>query len=384
MRWQWPWAASLAAALLVGCGGGGGGGDDEPAPTPTEPLSCNDLVLDKTALPPLPAANSYAGNPLYYQQWAIHYDADFYRRNGIDPDASIHMDGDHRFTGRGVRVAVIDDGLDVTHEDLLGAVYATYDVATNGTDVSPRSDDENHGTEVTGVIAARNNGVGPVGVAPEAQIYFIRLPFERKIYVDDIVEAFAKAKAWGADVVNCSWGSGDVDDAVRVAIADLAANGRNGKGTVVVFAAGNSGTDIGNDESSLAEVIAVGATNRENLRSYYSNFGQALDVMAPGGEYIGITTLDQMGLPGYGGEDLNYLLYDDYFAFGGTSASAPIVTGVVAQLLQANPNLTFGDVYGVLTCTADKIGNVTYDASGFNPLYGYGKVNANAALSVVR
>ncbi len=348
-------------------------------------FSCESVAVDKSALPPLPPSQSFAGNPYYAQQWAIHYDERFYRQNGIDPDASVHMDGGHNFIGRGVKVAVIDDGLDVGHEDLAGAVVATYDVASATGDVHPCCAYENHGTMVTGVIAARNNGRGIVGVAPGSSVYFIRLPFDGPVFVSDIVAAFDRAGAWGVDVINCSWGSGDVDDAVRVAIANLARYGRGGRGTVIVFAAGNEGADIGRDESSLPDVIAVGATNRFNTRAFYSNFGSALDLMAPGGESIGIATLDQMGSAGLSTTYArNYLLYNDPNAFGGTSASAPIVTGVVADLLEANPSLSREEVYDVLRCSADKIGGVSYDKNGFNPYYGYGKINFNRALAKVR
>ncbi|WP_457596930.1 S8 family serine peptidase, partial [Hydrogenimonas sp.] len=103
--------------------------------------------------------------------------------------------------------------------------------------------------------------------------------------------------------------------------------------------------------------------------------------MAPGGYNLGITTLDQNGTAGLSEDD--YLRYNDYYAFAGTSASAPIVTGVVAQLLEANPTLTRLQVYNALQCSADKIGDVPY-IDGRNDYYGYGKINANAALKLVR
>ncbi|WP_353661263.1 S8 family serine peptidase [Hydrogenimonas sp. SS33] len=372
-------AATALLALLTGCGGGGGGSGGQP-------FTCSKQDYNKTGLPALPPIHTLAANPLYYQQWAIHYDRGFYVANGISDEASIHMDGDHRFLGRHIKVAVIDDGLDVHHPDLQGRVVATYDVESGTTDVTPPRDEDNHGTEVSGVIAADNNDIGPVGVAPDVDLYFIRLPFNQNISTSQIVEAFQKAREWGVDVVNCSWGSGDVSDSVRSAIVDLARSGRNGKGTVIVFAAGNEDQYIGNDESSIPEVIAVGATDRDNLRTYYSNYGSSLDIMAPGGEYsgeyIGITTLDQSGRAGESSGD--YLVYDDDNAFAGTSAAAPIVTGVVAQLLEANPNLTREDVYNAVTCNADKIGGIRYDNQGFNIYYGYGKINASRSLDAVR
>jgi len=384
---KWPLVVVAAAVLMLGgCGGGGGGGEE----TVVHACTLNDF--NKTDLPPEPGVSFFGNNPLYYQQWAIHRDVSFYRENAIVDDANIHLESEHRYLGRNVRVAVIDDGLDTTHEDLANAVVATYDVETGTTDVTPRSDYQNHGTEVTGVIAARNNGLGIVGVAPGVDIYFIRLPFGQNISIGQIVDAFEQAKRWDVDVINCSWGSGDVSDSVAAVIKELADEGRDGKGTVLVFAAGNSDQEIGNDESGLPEVIGVGATDKENLRAYYSNYGPQLDLMAPGGAHIGITTLDQMGNAGLATKDPNYIEYDDFkdygqgvsIPFAGTSASAPIVTGVVAQLLEANPNLTREDVYNALVCSADKIGNVPYDQDGFNIYYGYGKVNAARALDLVR
>jgi subtilisin family serine protease len=359
----------LTTLLLAGCGGGSNSASGERA---VEPFSFN---------------------PLYPQQWALHFDRDFYLQVwdefGIlgDSDANIHPWPTLKYTGKGVKLGVIDDGLDTTHEDLAGGIAATYNVGTGDSDVMPHSDTANHGTEVTGVAAASSNTLGIAGVAPQASIYFVKLPFDQGVPISQIIEAFEKMKAWNVDVVNCSWGSGDVDIGVKDAIVDLAEHGRDGKGTVIVFAAGNGGSDqtgdpIGDDESSIDQVIAVGSTTIENVRAIYSNYGPTLDLMAPGGEYVGIATLDQMGMAGE--SDGNYLLYDDQYAFAGTSASAPIVTGVVAQMLQADENLTREEVMQALEVTADKIGNEPYDQSGRNDYYGYGKINATNALNLVR
>ncbi|BDY13390.1 S8 family peptidase [Hydrogenimonas cancrithermarum] len=385
-------AFSLTGALLLSGCGGGGSADMVSVVTPSNDstLSCQVDDINKSNLPPLPSASSFSANPLFSQQWAINYDENFYWHAArATEDASIHMEPEHRFLGRGIKVAVIDNGLDLTHEDLRGAVAGAYDVESKSSDVQPTEDEQNHGTEVTGVIAARNNGLGLVGVAPEVQIYFIRLPFDREVSISDIVEAFEKAAAWGADVINCSWGSGDVNDAVRSAIVDVAKNGRDGKGTIVVFAAGNGGIDgkgdpIGNDESSIPEVIAVGATNIYNERAEYSNYGEALDLMAPGGEYTGLATLDQMGSAGTATNQPNYLEYNDAKAFVGTSAATPVVTGVVALLLEANPNLTREEVLSLLACSAEKIGDRSSYADGRNDYYGYGKVNVVDALNLAR
>ncbi len=368
--------AVIALFLFTGCGSGGGGGGEAP------------MVVNH-----IRSVSPFDRNPLYPQQWALHYDRSFYSeladKHHIagDEDANIHMSSTTQYTGKGVKLGVIDNGLDVSHEDLFGAVAATYNVATKDADVMPTSNDMNHGTEVTGVAAASSNEKGIVGVAPQASVYFVKLPFSQAVSESQIIEAFEKMKEWDVDVVNCSWGSGDMDIGVKDAIVDLARNGRNGKGVVLVFAVGNGGDDkqgdrIGNDESSIDEVIAVGSTNIHNERAGYSNYGSALDLMAPGGEYVGITTTDQMGDAGESSG--NYLLYDSRYAFAGTSASAPIVSGVVAQILQANQNLTREEVIQVLETTADKIGDIAYDENGRNDYYGYGKINVANALKLLR
>ena len=368
-----------------GCGGGGGGNDD------------GDVVALSCEISPAPRDpwQPFVSNPLYTRQWHLVYDPETYGRIAalygcdVDPDATIHLSGVSGYTGKGVKVAVIDDALDLSHEDLRGAVVRIYDVATRTESVCPPDDTANHGTEVTGLIGASSNTLGIAGVAPESSIYFIRLPFEGAVTESQIVEAFEKAKAWGVDVVNCSWGSGDVSDSVKSAIEDLALNGRNSKGTVIVFAVGNGGDDrigdpIGNDESSIEEVIAVGASTIGNRRAPYSNYGDTLDIMAPGGYCVGLTTLDQMGDAGLAPGTADYLLYDDIHAFAGTSAAAPIVTGVVALMLEADPTLTREAVRQKLITHAEKFDATSCDynvSTGFSEYCGYGKVDADAVLT---
>jgi len=126
-------------------------------------------------------------------------------------------------------------------------------------------------------------------------------------------------------------------------------------------------------------VIAVGSTDRDNLRAWYSNYGEYLDILAPGGYEVGITTLDPMGSGGIGTMEDNYLLVTDPYAFIGTSASAPIVTGVIALLLEKDPGLTRIEIEELLKNRSDKIGNIEYN-EGFNMYYGYGKINIEKLL----
>lgn len=316
---------------------------------------------------------SFQIEPYYYQQWYLDYNKTFYNQNSIDKNANIHPKNYlNKYSGKGVEIAIIDDGLDVNHEDLKGAIIHTFDIATNSTNVAHTNPDGFHGTAVTGIIGARVNGKGIEGIAYSAKIIFLK--YKESMSDSETIELFNKAEAFGADIINCSWGTYDVSDAVKAKIQDLAKNGRDGKGNVIVFAAGNDDRNMGNDESAIPEVISVGATDKYNLRAYYSNYGPHLDLVAPGGYEDGITTLDDMGDRGIASINQNYLLYDDPNSFIGTSASAPIVTGIIALMLEKDPNLTREEVENILEKSCDKIGNVSYK-NGRNDYYGYGKVD---------
>lgn len=325
--------------------------------------------------------SSILPEPYYYQQWYLEKDQEFYALNNINDDANIHASNLLRkYTGKGVRIAIIDDGLDTSHEDLQGAIVATYDIATKTSNVSHNNQKDFHGTAVTGVIGARVNAKGINGVANNAQIIFLK--YKSSMSESEVIELFNKAEAFGADIINNSWGTYNVSQAVKEKIVDLANNGRGGKGTIIVFASGNDNRDMGNDESAIPEVISVGATDKENLRAFYSNFGVNLDIVAPGGYWLGITTLDDTGTNGVAVIDEDYILYNDSFTFTGTSGSAPIVSGLIALMLEKNPSLTRVEVESILKNTADKIGNVPY-IEGKNIYYGYGKVNLTKIMSAI-
>jgi len=317
--------------------------------------------------------------PYYSQQWYLDYNDTFYTQNSIDKNANIHAKNTLRnYSGKGVKIAIIDDGLDTTHEDLRGAIINSYNIVTKTTNVSQTNTNDFHGTAVTGIIGARVNGKGIQGVASGADIIFLK--YKENMSDSETIELFNKAEEFGADIINNSWGTYDVSQSVKEKIQDLARNGRNGKGILIVFAAGNDDKDMGNDESAIPEVIAVGASDKDNLRAWYSNHGSNLDVLAPGGYNIGITTLDPMGNSGLASINQNYLLYNDSNSFIGTSASAPLVSGVIALLLEKNPNLTRVEVENILKNTSDKIGNIVYE-SGRNDYYGFGKINLDNIMS---
>ena len=326
---------------------------------------------------------SSSPEPYHYQQWYLEKNDSFYNNHYINKDASIHADNNLLFySGKGVRIAVIDSNLDLKHEDLQGAILKTYDTKKNTSDISNPNDKNNHGTAVTGIIAARVNGKGITGIASKADIIFLKMYFDDDTMSDsDIIELFNKAEEYQADIINCSWGSnGEISDALKDRIIELAKNGRNGKGTIIVFASGNDDKEIINNEASISEVISVGSTNKNNMLSYYSNYGKNLDIVAPGGEFLGITSLNHSRNKGIG--DSVYTLYDDYKLFLGTSASAAIVSGVIAIMLEINPTLTRIQIDEILRKTSDKIGNFPY-VENRNDYYGYGKINLSKIITEI-
>lgn len=288
-----------------------------------------------------------------------------------------------------VRVAVIDSGVDRAHPDLRVADTG-FDIFDNDDDASPvwSQDGANHGTAVAGLAAAiGGNGRGVVGVAPAAEVLPVRA-VGTDLTLFGVYSAFAFATDAGAVVLNNSWGFGDdacggIDDyeVLRDAMEYPRLEGRGGLGAVVVFASGNSDCDIaGVPMLGLPGVIAVGATSDRDRRVGYSNFGTFLDVMAPsGGAGASLVTTDGSGELGW--NDLDDL--DTTASMSGTSGAAPIVAGVVALMIAANPRLPEERVRAILCDTALRVApdDADYDATGWSALYGCGRVDAGAAVA---
>jgi len=301
-----------------------------------------------------------------------------------------------------VTVAVHDDSLQKSHIDLKDGYFTGYDFWDMDTDPSPGYFDDNHGTAVAGVAAARLNGIGVVGAAPTARLVGIRWGY----YYSDIAQAFLYAVRTNVDVINNSWGFPFTEppDVVSNAIHQAATTGRRGKGMVVVFAAHNFNYEIsvGSPIAALPDVIAIGASNSKDVRSWYSNFGPELSVMAPSNDIYYPSTKDvittdvmddpNLGLPtrGYNNNGVSTVGYPDELPdgnytmhFGGTSSSAPLVSGIVGLILGVNPGLTAEQVRRILEHTADPIDPVgaNYDPiTGHSIYYGYGRVNAYQAV----
>lgn len=254
--------------------------------------------------------------------------------------------------GAGVVVAVVDSGIDIDHQDLKDNIWTNegeipnngidddgngfiddvhgWDFVSNVTsscvkeeDCSERDNDPSdvlgHGTHVAGIIAAsRNNSIGIAGIAPEAKLMPVRVVYSAGkagfIQTVDLLDAFAYVIDNDADIINMSFAKSNYD--LLADIVDIA----NQAGIIMVAAAGNSGSHKELFPAGLEKVIAVGATNEDNARAGFSNFGQYLDIVAPGNNVLST-------IPG-----------DQYTTFSGTSMSTPYVAGVAA-LIRAKDKL---------------------------------------------
>ncbi len=369
-------------------------------------------------------------DPIYPKQWHLNH------TGGQDLASGSHVYAEQAWDitkgSRSIVVAIMDDGADLNHPDFqgVGKIVAPIDFKDKDADPDPKTSDENHGTSCAGVAVAEENGYGVVGAAPGCAL----MPIRTTGFVDDdtIETLFGWAVDRGAAVISCSWGPSTVRYPLSLrqsaALTRAATEGRNGKGCVILFAAGNANRPVNgtinesgwqNNVISGAtnwltgfavhpDVIAVSACTSLNKKAAYSNWGAEIAVCAPSNNAppgvgladlgyvatppevrvplrgLGVVTVDRLGSAGYDQGDFTN-------TFGGTSSACPLVAGVAALVLSANPDLTAQEVRQVLQQTADKIVDSdpdpqlglrkgTYDANGRSDWFGYGKVNAAKAV----
>ncbi|MBL1199384.1 MAG: S8 family serine peptidase [Nostoc sp. GBBB01] len=310
--------------------------------------------------------------------------------------------------GTGATIAIIDDGVDLDHEEFRssGKIVAPRDVTRKTNDPRPGNEDH-HGTACAGVACANGN-FGASGVAPGAKLMPIRLA--SALGSQNEADAFVWAAQNGADVISCSWGPADgvwfeakdplhnqkvpLPDSTRLAIDFAINNGRNGKGCVVLFAAGNGNESVDNDGyASYQNVIAVAACNDYGTRSAYSDFGKAIWCAFPSNhgdtsQTPGIWTTDRSGKVGYnsGKVGLGDNVGNYTNEFGGTSSACPGAAGVAALIIARNPNLRWDEVRDIIKRSCDRIDQAggKYDANGRSPFYGYGRINALKAVELAK
>ena len=307
--------------------------------------------------------------------------------------------------GGGVIIGVVDEGVQAAHPDLAPNLEAGLSVNLNASTFDPAWNE--HGTPVAGLIGARgNNGIGVAGVAFEAHLADLRLIADAETDEQDAAAMLHRNDAIA--VKNNSWGAYDGDGRLEGpgplmtdALIQGTTSGRGGRGEVYAFAAGNGRTYGENANydgfANSVRVIAVGALNDQGLAATYSEPGACVTVVAPSrGSSLtcsgrpGITTTDLLGYDGRNPGGACEPWDRDYTStFGGTSAATPIVSGVAALLLQANPALSWRDVKEILLRSATKVAVTDPDwhtnraGVPHNHQYGAGLVNAGAAVALV-
>jgi subtilisin family serine protease len=300
-------------------------------------------------------------------------------------------------TGKGIRICVIDDGLEFDHPafTLANKIISPRDMMDKGGTRRPLHQfDERHGTACASIACSSDPGA--YGVAPDACLIPIRVSGLGSVLQS---EAFYWAVQQGADVISCSWGPPDgnifseadndfvfpIPDHTDLALRYAASKGRKGKGTTIVFAAGNGNEPVQNDGYASHEcVIAVGACNRAERPTVYSDYGPPMLCCFPSGDYElrteedvrkldGVRVADRLGNNGYT-QDLYYDFFD------GTSASCPGVAGTIALMLSANADLSQGDIKTIIKNASKKIGGEESYIRGYSDRFGYGMLMADRAV----
>lgn len=407
---------------------------------------------------PVRARPTESDDPLFEHQWPLqNVGQHAFAESGGLSEEDIGMSdvlATGTPTGSGVNVAVVDTGLEICHPDLEENVVEdgsfnfkanpeNGDAWYNADAVDPYLPDSlgDHGTSVAGVIAAvANNGLGIRGVAPEVALFGFNYLSEQCCQEDALGGSSESPNSEQIDVFNLSFGTfgsqyNEPDNSiVRYGTSQL----RGGLGAIYVKAAGNSfglcihfehqvhalsgcSSSNGDGLNDLPYVIVVGAVNASGRRASYSSAGSNVWISAPAGEYgvsspATVTTDQYSRNRGYSSRNFPGLAressldpFGDYFSnFNGTSAAAPHVSGVVALLLEEEPNLTWRDVKHVLASTAKRPGgllNASTDvrvmigsqmatfyrdwitnAAGydFHNHFGFGVVDVDAALALLR
>ncbi|GAB1354351.1 hypothetical protein MASR1M12_30890 [Erysipelotrichia bacterium] len=255
-------------------------------------------------------------------------------------------------TGENVVVAVLDSGVDSSHLELVGQLAPQgADFVNDGTFCQ---DGPGHGTHVAGIIAAKANGMGPIGVAPKAKLYISKvLNLDGEGTTFDIISGIQDAIDYGAKIINMSLGGYYYNAAYEEAVA-TAWN----SGVIIFAAAGNEGWTPLNYPAKYSCAIAVGATDRYDAHCLFSNHGSELDFSAPGESIVNIAPSPE------------------YFAAkSGTSMATPHVSGVAALILGKNPSYTPIQVIEALVFSSVDLG-----PKGHDEYFGFGRIDALNSL----
>lgn len=253
--------------------------------------------------------------------------------------------------GTGVKVGIVDTGIDMDHKDLKDNIKGGYNCIAESGDFD---DDHSHGTHCAGIVAAVDNTIGVVGVAPEAWLYGVKvLDAGGGGYLSDCIEGIQWCVDNGIQVISNSWGGyGTWPDLEAACDAAWAA------GCLLVGAAGNESyltPDL--NPAGYSSVMAISATDSSDNLAYFSNYGSEIEVAAPG---VSIYST---------------VLKSKYGYKSGTSMACPHVSGVAALIWAVYPTWTNTQVRQRLWDSAEDLG-----AAGWDMYFGYGLVDAEAAI----
>lgn len=300
--------------------------------------------------------------------------------------------------GAGVTVAVVDTGADFKHPDLRANLVArsgsniirntAYRCPFQNTPKKARrssaiaQDDHGHGTHVSGTIAAvTGNGIGVAGVAPAAKVLPVKVLDEEGSGSDeDVARGICFAADNGAKIINLSLGFDPVGSVIVTTLGndtDKAISYAHSKGSALIIAAGNESFPACDFPASHTKALCVGSVDRRDVKSWFSNFGTNVGVVAPGG--LGSLFCDD-------DEDVWSTIWPDsglncrhngYDTLAGTSMATPHVAAVAALIkAKYGAAATPSFIYAKLKQTADDLGT-----PGVDPLYGHGRVNAHRAAT---
>lgn len=330
-------------------------------------------------------------DPLYRNQWHLHNTG-----SGVRAEKAWRMG----YTGKGVTIGIVDDGLQHTHPDLSARYRADMSWDYNGRDADPSPNvyaGDFHGTSAAGVAAASCNTTHcGCGAAPDAHLAGLRLIAGA---VTDGQEGTAlSVHPHDIHIKSNSWGPADNGKSMvmpgrvtREALAQSAQLGRHGKGTIYVWAAGNGRhhqDQCGYDGyASSPYTIAVGALDYNGKQAWYSESCAALMCVAPSsGSGKSITTVD-VNVNGHGGYNDGHECND---SFGGTSSACPLAAGLIALVLEARPDLHWRDVQGLVANTSHIVdvhdADWSRNARGYHHShhYGFGRIDGPDLLIVAK
>ncbi len=332
-------------------------------------------------------------DPLFPDQWHL---------TDIAHIAHVHINAKNAwkqgYTGIGVTIAIVDDGLEKKHPDLARNFDASlsWDFNEDDEDPSPRAGDS-HGTSASGVAGANRDTTCGVGVAYDASVAGLRLLGN---WESDATEAealgHACATTMGIDIYSCSWGPTDDGEylngpgrMVAEIFEHCTKKGRDGKGVLYIWAGGNGRWNLDNSNydgyANSIYTIAVGAINHDGAHAWYSEPGANLLCVSPSsGTRMHIVTTELRGRAGSSGSECTW-------DFGGTSASAPMGSGMVALVLQAKPALSWREVQDVIVKSSAKVRHVLNEpyeknAAGYTHSHdvGFGMIDASRAVEIAR